>query len=257
MSAILKITKSLSNGRLHFRKTAKLFGISQSTARLPEEAIFALGTSKLNSSSISGNCNQQVLTHRRHSLQSPNCRHLWGWLNTIFNLVSEHRINEVGPDRACVEWLMRCGAVVKFIKRERWQMDYNTLPTGDFRKDKIEMIDATDSAVMNIGFTHLKDCHHVRWIRLKNASYVDNEALAKLAYVKDSLEHLEVISCGNVTDKGLANLCNLTNLKYLKLYDLPYVKDRSGCLSRLQATLSSCTIEYPEASNPVTKTTNR
>lgn len=47
------------------------------------------------------------------------CRHFWGWFNSIFNMVDANRIEEVGPDRAAAEWLLRCGAKVKWKGRGR------------------------------------------------------------------------------------------------------------------------------------------
>ncbi|XP_014677970.1 PREDICTED: ATP synthase subunit s, mitochondrial-like [Priapulus caudatus] len=190
--------------------------------------------------------NPSLLSPHLNSTAKQPKRGLWWWLNAIFNMVSKDRIREVGPDRACVEWLMRCGAFVKFKDYERWQTDYNSLPGGGFEKYKIEKIDATDSAVMSVGFPHLDGCKHVKWIRLKSARSVNDEAMQQLHYVKDTLEHLEVVSCGNVSDKGLMALQQFKNLKYLLLYDLPEVKDKKGCLRILQDALQGCVIEYPE-----------
>ncbi len=67
------------------------------------------------------------------------------------------RVDEVGPDRACAEWLIRCGAGVKWSKDSEWFRDYNSLPAGNFRALKIVEIDGTDSAVMHIGFKHLRN----------------------------------------------------------------------------------------------------
>lgn len=64
------------------------------------------------------------------------------------------RIKEVGVDRACAEWLLRCGAHVRWVGMEKWQTDYNTLPTGSARP-KIAEIDANEAAVMEMGFEHL------------------------------------------------------------------------------------------------------
>jgi len=72
--------------------------------------------------------------------------------------VDEQRIKEVGPDRACAEWLLRCGAKVRWDKREEWLADYNSLPIGQYRALKIVEIDATESCVMGIGFTHFRTC---------------------------------------------------------------------------------------------------
>ena len=65
------------------------------------------------------------------------------------------RIRDVGPDRAASEWLLRCGAMVRYHGQERWQKDYNHLPTGPLDKYKIQAIDATDSCIMSIGFDHM------------------------------------------------------------------------------------------------------
>ena len=64
------------------------------------------------------------------------------------------RIKAVGPNRACAEWLLRCGASVKFMGYEKWNNDYNLLPTGAKEKYVIEEVDATDSCIMHIGFPH-------------------------------------------------------------------------------------------------------
>lgn len=71
------------------------------------------------------------------------------------NRVDYERIKDVGPERAASEWLLRCGAMVRYHGQERWQKDYNNLPTGPLDKYKIQAIDATDSCIMNIGFDHL------------------------------------------------------------------------------------------------------
>ncbi|XP_025775100.1 ATP synthase subunit s, mitochondrial, partial [Puma concolor] len=45
---------------------------------------------------------------------SCDCRYFWGWLNAVFNKVDYERIRDVGPDRAASEWLLRCGAMVRY-----------------------------------------------------------------------------------------------------------------------------------------------
>ena len=68
--------------------------------------------------------------------------------------VDYDRIKEVGPNKACAEWLLRCGASVKFRGFDKWSEDYNLLPTGSRDKIVIEQVDATDSCIMHIGFPH-------------------------------------------------------------------------------------------------------
>ncbi|XP_042209084.1 ATP synthase subunit s, mitochondrial-like isoform X2 [Homarus americanus] len=138
-------------------------------------------------------------------------RNLWGWLNAIFNKVDESRIKDVGPDRACAEWLLRCGAFVKWQNSENWTKDYNTLPATGGRFLKIEEIDATDSAIMHIGFPHFRGCKHIRRIVFHKASYLDDLGLSQLLLLQNSLKELQISSCGNVTSDGLRNLKKLDN----------------------------------------------
>ena len=68
--------------------------------------------------------------------------------------VDEDRIKEVGPDRACAEWLLRCGAAVRYCGFAKWNDDYNLLPVGPKDKFLIEQVDATGSCIMHIGFPY-------------------------------------------------------------------------------------------------------
>lgn len=69
--------------------------------------------------------------------------------------VDYERIKAVGPDRAAAEWLLRCGAKVRFRGFDRWQHDYNGLPTGPLGRYQIQAIDATESCIMYRGFDYL------------------------------------------------------------------------------------------------------
>lgn len=182
------------------------------------------------------------------SWSTPSHRRLWGWLNTIFNRVDESRIKDVGPDRACAEWLLRCGALVKWRNMESWTKDYNSLPVSGGRLLKVEEIDATDSAIMHIGFPHFKGCKHIRRIVFHKASYLDDAGLEQLPLLKDSLEELQISSCGNVTEEGLRHLKQLKNLTYLLIYDLPEIKDKDAMCKELEEALPNCAVVFPYAS---------
>ena len=73
--------------------------------------------------------------------------------------VDYERIKTIGPDRAAAEWLLRCGAKVRFLGFDRWHHDYNALPTGPLGRYKIQGIDATESCIMYRGFDHLGTCY--------------------------------------------------------------------------------------------------
>uniref|UniRef100_A0A3P9IP29 Distal membrane arm assembly complex 2 like n=1 Tax=Oryzias latipes TaxID=8090 RepID=A0A3P9IP29_ORYLA len=167
-------------------------------------------------------------------------RHFWGWLNAVFNKVDYDRIKAVGPDRAAAEWLLRCGAKVRFQGFDRWHLDYNALPTGPLDRYQIQGIDATESCIMVQGFDHLEGLRHVEEIKLCRCIYIQDACLERLSAVENlqqSLLTMEVVSCGNVTDKGVVALHRLRNLESLFLSDLPGIKDKQSTVDRLQRAL--------------------
>ena len=68
-----------------------------------------------------------------------------------------------------------------------------------------------------------------------------------LVNVKDSLEQLQVSSCGDISDDGVKSLSSLTELHYLLLYDLPEVTNKEDCTSHLKKYLKKCKIDFPYA----------
>ncbi|XP_047592205.1 ATP synthase subunit s, mitochondrial isoform X3 [Lutra lutra] len=174
--------------------------------------------------------------------RSCDYRNFWGWLNAVFNKVDYERIKDVGPDRAASEWLLRCGATVRYHGQERWQKDYNHLPTGPLDKYKIQAIDATESCIMRIGFDYLEGLQHVEKIRLCKCHYIEDdclERLGKLENLQKSILEMEIISCGNITDKGIIALYHLRNLKYLLLSDLPGIREKENLIQTFKTALPS------------------
>ncbi|XP_028677629.1 ATP synthase subunit s, mitochondrial [Erpetoichthys calabaricus] len=173
-------------------------------------------------------------------------RHFWGWLNAVFNKVDYERIKAVGPDRAASEWLLRCGAKVRYKGFDKWQQDYNGLPSGPLGKYKIQAIDATESCIMYRGFDHLEGLVHVEEIKLIRCIYIEDpclERISAIANLQASLSSLEVVSCGNVTDRGLLALHHLSNLQQLFLSDLPGVREKEKTVKILQTALPKLVVE--------------
>jgi H+-transporting ATP synthase F0 complex subunit s len=65
------------------------------------------------------------------------------------------RVQEIGPDRACAEWLLRCGGAVRFKNWNSTTADYNAIPTGAPGQYKIEEIRAVKACITSDGFAHL------------------------------------------------------------------------------------------------------
>ncbi|XP_060117140.1 ATP synthase subunit s, mitochondrial [Heteronotia binoei] len=179
----------------------------------------------------------------------PSCdtsRQLWAWLNAVFNKVDHERIQAVGPDRAASEWLLRCGAHVRYQGLDKWQQDYNQLPTGALGRYKIQAIDATESCIMHIGFDYLEGLEHVEEIKFCKCAYLLDGCLQRLSEIQNlqrSLLRLWIVSCGNITDQGVTALHKLSNLEYLFLSDLPGITQKETTAEILRKSLPSLVVE--------------
>uniref|UniRef100_A0A1B6CP58 Uncharacterized protein n=1 Tax=Clastoptera arizonana TaxID=38151 RepID=A0A1B6CP58_9HEMI len=137
---------------------------------------------------------------------------LWHWLTIIFNRVSQSRINEIGPDRACAEWLMRNGALIRWKGDTNFLTSYDNLPKDDEatgKKFHLQEVDATDSSIAHHGFAHFKNCKYIECIKFDNCLYLEDQGLKDLEAVKSSLESLIIWRCPNITDDGLLSLTSL------------------------------------------------
>lgn len=69
--------------------------------------------------------------------------------------MDDDRIKQVGPDKACAEWLVKCGAGVRFHGQQRVISDYNLLGPSSSKTSKLADVIADEATIMSIGFTHL------------------------------------------------------------------------------------------------------
>ncbi|XP_070508794.1 ATP synthase subunit s, mitochondrial [Chironomus tepperi] len=168
-------------------------------------------------------------------------RQFWWWVNMMFNRVDGERVKALGHDRCTAEWLLRNGSCVKFVSAPEPLCDYNLLPPEN-AKFFVQEIIAEDAGISHIGFPHIKGCTKLEKIVLKNCGYIEDEALECLKMRKDSLKHLELIDCKNLTDHGLRSLKEL-NLKTLVITNVPYVKDFDGIKAELTAALKGCDVK--------------
>lgn len=66
----------------------------------------------------------------------------------------EKRVEEVGPNRACAEWLLKCGGQVKLKNWGDYLIDYNKMPPGGYEQYIIEEIRAENACIMARGFEY-------------------------------------------------------------------------------------------------------
>merc|ERR1711983_600202 len=112
--------------------------------------------------------------------------------------------------------------------------------------NRIEEVDATDAAIMEVGFPHFKNCVHIRKIKLKNCGYIQDASMRSIAYLMhEHLSWLEVIQCHNISDEGLLALNKMKALKVLHLENLNSVKNPQEVIASLSESLPKCQITYP------------
>lgn len=175
-------------------------------------------------------------------------RSLWSFVYKAFNNVDKDRLDAVGPDRTCAEWILRNGGAVALINNNQdlkvlpsIVTNYNALPNEN-KRFHLNGIFANGIGIMNIGFEHLLGCENIEKIILNDCHYIENDSLAKLSYVKNSLKFLQITSCHNIENTGLLTLKCLTNLKKLIIGDVPYVQNLPEIETRLQHYLPHCEI---------------
>jgi H+-transporting ATP synthase F0 complex subunit s len=156
--------------------------------------------------------------------------------------VDEDRIQEVGPDRAAAEWILKNGGGVKWSGKDRIDDNYDSLVSVG-KSQRITEIDGTQSSISHYGFQHLKGLTRVEKITLSNNAFINDDALSQLSFVKETLKALEVSYCVNVTDSGVKSLAQLSNLQSLKLRNLMNVKDLKSCVTHVSKSVPGCRIE--------------
>jgi H+-transporting ATP synthase F0 complex subunit s len=73
----------------------------------------------------------------------------------IIDRYDRKRVQEIGPDRACAEWLLRCSGSVRFKNWNSVTADYNAIPSGAPGQCKIEEIRAVKACITSDGFAYL------------------------------------------------------------------------------------------------------
>eukprot|EP00730_Choanoeca_flexa_P018351 TRINITY_DN8914_c0_g1_i4.p1 TRINITY_DN8914_c0_g1~~TRINITY_DN8914_c0_g1_i4.p1 ORF type:complete len:174 (+),score=19.67 TRINITY_DN8914_c0_g1_i4:192-713(+) len=122
-------------------------------------------------------------------LQQRTIFQMWqGWMRTVWNRVDSNRQDLVGKDRLAAEWILKLGGAAELSlppNSAKWYRNYNGLPwLGDTNRGvkpkntcHVLKIDATSTEVTNTGLTHLDGLKHLTDLYLRDAKYIDNNAL--------------------------------------------------------------------------------
>lgn len=167
-------------------------------------------------------------------------RTIFGFIEHAFNAVDFDRLETVGPDRLCAEWILKNGGAVRITTASDTLIrDYNDLPDESVEFYVTE-VDATKSAITAIGFDHFQNCKHIESIKLDRCNHMSNEGLPRLIHVRQTLTTLQISRCYNVKDSGLRSIGNLVNLRRLIVYGLIAVKNVKAIEEELKHRLPDC-----------------
>lgn len=174
-----------------------------------------------------------------------------GFITHAFNEVDFERLEQVGAERLCAEWILKNNGRVRLVDHtppadsapatedanpSPFFADYNHLPP-ESTAIRVQKIDATRASVTGAGFAHLRNCRHIKSIVLHECSQLSDDGLRHLLHVRDSLHFLQISDCPGVRDAGLLELADLWRLRQLLCFRLAGVRDiavvRSALVERL------------------------
>ncbi|KAM4020939.1 distal membrane-arm assembly complex protein 2 [Anomaloglossus baeobatrachus] len=158
-----------------------------------------------------------------------------------------HRIEALyGNIVASTFYTLEQGGGVRFKGHTEWfRPNRRGRYTWDFLQHKdtpIEGLDLSGSMVNFMGLSNIDSLPELRTLNLSHCHHLDDWALSRLHVFKDSLEVLSLAGCRQVTERGLATLHHLQNLKHLDLSDLPAVNNKGLTLILLEEVLPACEI---------------
>nr|XP_037274134.1 distal membrane-arm assembly complex protein 2-like isoform X2 [Rhipicephalus microplus] len=119
----------------------------------------------------------------------------------------------LGPDLAAASFLIFRGALIKFHDKDEWykktEDDETGLPLRQEPGWVVEAIDASNAELYYEGLDNLTCLDGLKALRLAGNPNVDDWFMDRLSQFRDTLEHLDVSGCPQITEHGLAALYRL------------------------------------------------
>uniref|UniRef100_A0A915HUR0 ATP synthase subunit s, mitochondrial n=2 Tax=Romanomermis culicivorax TaxID=13658 RepID=A0A915HUR0_ROMCU len=160
----------------------------------------------------------------------------------------------MGPDRACAEWVIRCGGSIRWSRSDELSKEFKSICNKIPGKDYLTAIEATDACVNANGMKHLQNVGKLEYLKFDRCFELNNKALQYLSIAKDSLKQVEIYSC-LFSDAGLLHLKDLRKLRILKMGDLPNAVNIDETIEELKSCLPNCDVTYKKYENTLTRPT--
>uniref|UniRef100_A0A8C5MV34 Distal membrane-arm assembly complex protein 2 n=1 Tax=Leptobrachium leishanense TaxID=445787 RepID=A0A8C5MV34_9ANUR len=151
-----------------------------------------------------------------------------------------------GPYVAAAYFALSKRGGVRFQGHTDWlRTDSKGQISWDFLQLKevpVECVDLSESSLTFRGLDNIVSLKELRELYLRRCPHLDDWALSRLYVFQDSLEVLSLAGCPRITERGLAALHHLKNLRHLDVSDLPSVQSKGLVRILLEEALPGCHI---------------
>ncbi|XP_022090581.1 ATP synthase subunit s-like protein [Acanthaster planci] len=138
-------------------------------------------------------------------------------------------------------WLISLKARVRFTNGKWYTSEVKGIreerPVKELMKYNIDAIDAKDTLIDYHGMAQIIKLQQLKLLSFEGCPYIDDSCLSRLVHLKDSLTHLNINKCPQITERGLACLHHLSNLERLNMNDLSQVPHAKVMACMLEDTL--------------------
>ncbi|XP_060062683.1 distal membrane-arm assembly complex protein 2-like [Ylistrum balloti] len=169
------------------------------------------------------------------------------------------RYESLGPDMSAAQFVLDNGGKIKIDGVKNWiplsEESGSSLmflkPDGRLETMKVEGLDLSGVPIVFEAFRNFVNLQNVRYIRIWDNDIFDDFSLTQFALFRDSLEFLDISRCPQLTERGLAWLHHLENLKCLRLDDLKGVEDPEVVIDLIRDMLPNCQVQGIIGTSPV------
>eukprot|EP00127_Corallochytrium_limacisporum_P001870 Clim_evm25s88 gene=Clim_evmTU25s88 len=169
-----------------------------------------------------------AVVHRTGALRRP-CpvaqRSVYMWIEYIFNRVDYARIKEVGPDRACLEYILRQEGRFKVRGHPNWIDHERDVPVG---KVTLTDVDMSGRNCTSNGVRYFHGCDELANISFRRCPYFDDAAVKNISDVY-ALRTLDMGECPLITKVCLEHL---EKMQWVERINLDGTKITAEDLSR-------------------------
>lgn len=154
-------------------------------------------------------------------------------------------IKKFGREVGVSHMLVKMGARVQFTNGKwyaKQDIRQGSLPLEELNGQFVIAIDATDTDLDQFSMVDIVKLSEVKYLSLEGCGLVDDHCLASLVHLRDTLTHLNINKCEQVTENGVATLHKLRNLERLNMNDMPLVKFAPLVAVMLEDVLPQCRI---------------